>query len=66
MLDNMNKVLHILILFLSFNSLVFSQDKFVVQNLKKSEKIHFKLINNLIIVPVEINDVKLSIRYRRK
>ena len=37
-----------------------SQTRFVLQNDKKFEKVPFKLINNLIIIPVEINDVSLS------
>ena len=56
----MKKTLLILILFLCTNSIGFSQGKFVVQNKKKSDKIHFKFINNLIIIPVEINGVILS------
>lgn len=42
------------------NNFGFSQSKFVVQNKKQSNKIKFKLINNLIVVPVEINGVTLS------
>ena len=38
----------------------FSQDKFVIQNKKQSDKIRFKLINNLIVIPVNINGVTLS------
>lgn len=38
----------------------FSQDKFIIQNNKQTEKIKFKLINNLIVFPVEINGVTLS------
>lgn len=38
----------------------FSQNKFVIQNKKQSDKIKFKLINNLIIIPVEVNGVTLS------
>ncbi|WP_345189394.1 aspartyl protease family protein [Algibacter agarivorans] len=38
----------------------FSQDKFVIQNKKQSDKIKFKLINNLVVIPVEINGVTLS------
>jgi hypothetical protein len=37
----------------------FSQGKFVLQGADR-DKIHFKLINNLIIIPVEINGVELS------
>ena len=56
----MKKVLIIFVLFLWFNDSIFSQGKFVVNNLKKSDKVQFKLINNLIIIPVEINDVELA------
>ncbi|WNH07950.1 aspartyl protease family protein [Thalassobellus suaedae] len=42
------------------NNLSFSQGKFIIQNKKQSDKISFKLINNLIVVPVEINGVSLS------
>jgi hypothetical protein len=37
----------------------FSQGKFVLQGVNR-DKINFKLINNLIIIPVEINGVELS------
>ena len=56
----MKKILNILLLFLCFNNFAFSQGKFIVQNKKKSDRVSFKLINNLIIIPVEINDVELS------
>ncbi len=56
----MKKVLIIFVLFVWFNDSIFSQGKFVVNNLKKSDKVHFKLINNLIIIPVELNDVELA------
>lgn len=38
----------------------FTQNKFVIQNKKQSDKIKFKLINNLIVIPVDINGVNLS------
>ena len=38
---------------------VFSQGNFELQN-GKSDKIHFKLINNLIVIPVTINGASLS------
>ena len=38
----------------------FSQGKFVIQNKKESDRIKFQLINNLIVIPVEINGVVLS------
>lgn len=39
---------------------MYSQGKFVIQNEKRSDKIRFKLINNLIVIPVEINGIELS------
>ena len=42
------------------NIIGFSQSKFVVQNKKQTDKVKFKLINNLIVLPVEINGVTLS------
>jgi len=55
----MNKILFIYFLF--FQSLMcFSQGEFVLQNNKESDKIKFKLINNLIIIPVEINGAELA------
>jgi hypothetical protein len=56
----MKKNIWIVLFLFCINNLGFSQSKFVVQNKKESDKIHFKLINNLIIVPVEINGVELS------
>ena len=38
---------------------VFSQGKFTLQGVD-SDKIYFKLINNLIVIPVEVNGVELS------
>ncbi|AUC83702.1 signaling protein [Lacinutrix sp. Bg11-31] len=38
----------------------FTQGKYVVKNKKGVDKINFKLLNNVIIIPVEVNDVKLS------
>jgi hypothetical protein len=46
-------------LFISFNLSGFSQGKFELQN-GKSDKIHFRFVNNLIVIPVTINDVPLS------
>lgn len=37
-----------------------AQDKFVIQGKRKTDRINFKLINNLIIIPVEVNGVTLS------
>jgi hypothetical protein len=56
----MKKFTWMIILIISFNNLGFSQGKFAIQNKKESDKIHFKLINNLIIIPVEINGIELS------
>ncbi len=41
-------------------SLSFAQSKFIIQNKKQSDKIRFKLVNNLIVIPVNINGVNLS------
>src|SRR6056300_1001513 len=46
--------------FFGFSLFGFSQSKFVIENKKGKDKIRFKLINNLIIIPVEINGVELS------
>ncbi|MFI1745464.1 PDZ domain-containing protein [Thalassobellus sediminis] len=56
----MKKLFMLIILFFCVNNLSFSQQKFTIQNKKQSDKISFKLINNLIVVPVEINGVILS------
>ncbi len=48
----------IFLLLVTYSS--FSQGKFELQDNKESDKIRFKLINNLIIIPVEINGVELS------
>ncbi|MEN3322955.1 PDZ domain-containing protein [Mariniflexile soesokkakense] len=45
---------------LLLSNLVFSQGRFTIQNKHRSDKIKFKLINNLIIIPVKINGVTLS------
>ena len=47
--------------FLLFFALTcFSQNKYVVQNKKGIDKVDFQLINNIIIIPVEVNGVSLS------
>ena len=51
---------YLFLLFLVFVSYGFSQGRFNIQNKAKSDKISFQLINNLIVIPVEINDVELS------
>lgn len=47
-------------MFFCLSNLTYSQSKFVIQNKKRSDKVKFKLINNLIVIPVEINGVELS------
>ena len=44
---------------MGFNLSAFTQSSFELQN-GKSDKIHFKLVNNLIVIPVSINGVSLS------
>ncbi|WP_298536211.1 pepsin/retropepsin-like aspartic protease family protein [uncultured Algibacter sp.] len=56
----MKKYTALFFLFFCISYFVFSQNKFVVQNKQQSDKIKFKLINNLIIIPVEVNGVTLS------
>ena len=56
----MKKIQFALLFFFSFYCLSFSQSGFVIQNKKQSDRIKFKLINNLILIPVEINGVELS------
>jgi len=56
----MKNLFNFILFFLCFNSLGVSQGKFIIQNNKKSDKINFKFINNLIIIPVKVNDVELS------
>lgn len=55
--------LHILIILLFavfFSETLSSQTGFTLPEGKKSGKLKFELINNLIVIPVEVNDVKLS------
>ncbi|PKQ43987.1 aspartyl protease family protein [Confluentibacter flavum] len=56
----MKKLPCIILSFLCFVIGSYSQDKFSVQNKHKSDKVKFSLINNVIIIPVEINGVTLS------
>ncbi|SHJ07443.1 retropepsin-like aspartic protease [Algibacter luteus] len=56
----MNKWFYALLFVLSICLSGYSQDKFVIQNKKQSDKIRFKSVNNLIIIPLEINGVTLS------
>ena len=56
----MKKLVTSVILFLLFIQFGFAQSEFMVQNKRQSTRINFELINNLIIIPVEINGVVLS------
>ncbi|WP_339893816.1 aspartyl protease family protein [uncultured Algibacter sp.] len=56
----MKKRILVIILFFCLYNFSFSQGKFIIQNNKQSDKIKFKLINNIIVIPVEINGVTLS------
>ncbi len=58
--SSIKNLLTLILIFFCFSNLSFSQGKFIVQNKKQSDKIKFKLINNLIIIPVEVNGVNLS------
>lgn len=55
----MKKSYFIFILFL-YSFLSFSQNGFQIKNDKKKIKIPFQIINNLIVIPVTINNVKLN------
>ncbi|NMH88581.1 PDZ domain-containing protein [Flavivirga algicola] len=57
---SINKLLCLVLVFFCFSGLGFSQGKFIIENKKQTDKVKFKLINNLIIIPVEVNGVKLS------
>ncbi|WP_175335433.1 aspartyl protease family protein [Polaribacter reichenbachii] len=58
----MKKIFFILfILFQCFSSDINAQDEFrFINNYQKKQQISFKLINNLIVIPLEINGKKLS------
>ncbi|NNL79271.1 MAG: PDZ domain-containing protein [Flavobacteriaceae bacterium] len=45
--------------FLLISFSLFGQGKFILQD-SKSDKIKFKLINNLVVIPIEVNGVELS------
>lgn len=55
----MKKFLPFVLLFLTI-SMTYSQGKFILQDDRESDKIRFKLINNLIIIPIEINGAEFS------
>jgi len=48
------------ILFLVFGSMLWSQENFEFSKGKVTDKVSFKLINNLILVPVKVNNVPLT------
>lgn len=56
----MKKCICILFVYFFANSFLLAQNQFVVQGKKGVDKIHFQLINNLIVIPVSINGVELS------
>lgn len=56
----MKYTFYFVLIFFCGGNLGFSQGEFVIQNKKHSDKIRMQLINNLIIIPVEINGVELS------
>ncbi len=55
----MNKNCFFCLLLLLFSVNLNAQGKFILQD-SKTEKIKFQLINNLIVIPVEVNGVRLS------
>ena len=56
----MKKIRACFVFFLLCSYFLYSQNKFTVQNREHSNKIKFEFINNLVIIPVEINGVTLS------
>lgn len=46
--------------FLLISLFGFSQSRFLIENKHRSSNIKFKLINNLVVIPVEVNGVELS------
>lgn len=55
------KKLKLFILFICCSTgLGYCQQSFIIEDGKKRDKIKFELVNNLIILPVELNGVKLS------
>lgn len=56
----MKNAFYVMIFCLLVTGFGYSQGQFVVNNKKGIDKIKFKLINNLIIIPLEINGVTLS------
>ena len=56
----MKKCLLGFLVFFCIQNFCHAQGEFRIQNKRKSDKIKFKLINNLIVIPVQINGVELS------
>ena len=56
----MRKVLCLICILICVSNIGYSQNKFTLQTKKGKDKIKFQLINNLIILPVEVNGVTLS------
>lgn len=56
----MLKSMLLILLFFAGIGIIHGQEHFRIKNGKKSSKINFELINNLIIVPVELNGLQLS------
>ena len=56
----MKKLSCMILSFWCFLGVSYSQDNFSIQNRRKSDKIRFSLLHNVILIPVEINGVTLS------
>ncbi|WP_242206297.1 retropepsin-like aspartic protease [Aestuariivivens insulae] len=56
----MQNALKFILIIFCITQTAFSQSRFTVQNKGKSDKVKFKFINNLIVIPVEVNGVELS------
>ncbi|WP_372753960.1 aspartyl protease family protein [Mariniflexile sp.] len=56
----MRNLVFFLVIVSFLGNLAFSQGDFIIQNKHKSVKVNFQFVNNLIIIPVEINGVTLS------
>lgn len=56
----MHKVKLLILLYFAGIGINYCQENFSIKNNRKSSKINFELVNNLIIVPVELNGLHLS------
>jgi len=54
------KPLYILLFSLFVSAFSYSQKGYIVKNKKGYDKINFKLVNNVIIIPIEVNGIELS------